>query len=63
MREGVEGVREGGREWRRQGAWLVSFVGPGGSQGGSCVPGVTAHVIYTSPPPLCPSPGPVRGST
>lgn len=33
------------------------------SEGGSCVLGVIAHVIHTSPPPLYTSPGPVRGST
>ncbi len=32
-------------------------------EGGSCVLGVIAHVIHTSPPPLYTSPGPVRGST
>lgn len=33
------------------------------SEGGSCVLGVGAHVIHTSPPSLYVSPGPVRGST
>lgn len=49
-------------ESRRQGAWFVSFVASGDSEGGSCVLGVIAHVIHTSPPPLYTSPGPVRRS-
>lgn len=54
-------LRERG-ESRRQGAWFVSFVASGDSEGGSCVLGVIAHVIHTSPPPLYTSPGPVRRS-
>lgn len=40
----------------------LSLLWPG-SGGGSCVLGVSGHVIHTSPPPLYALPGPVRGST